>query len=91
MSRYIDADKALEIWKDQDYIKLSSQETKARIMLDAVPSADVVEVVRCKDCIFYYKYKELEQCKRNQNWDSWDAPIVTETDYCSFGERKDNE
>ena len=80
MSRYIDADKAIEIWKDQDYIKLSSQETNARIMLDAVPSADVVEVVRCKDCI----YKERERCGLTRY-------TVREYDFCNYGVRKENE
>lgn len=57
MSRYIDVDKAIEIWKDQDYIKLGSQETEARIMLAAVPSADVEPVKHgywLKDEKFYH-------------------------------------
>lgn len=62
MSRYIDADKAIEIWKDQDYIKVSSQETKARIMLDAVPSADVVEVVHAYDKNIYPSLFDCSNC-----------------------------
>lgn len=85
MSRYIDTDKAIEIWKDQDYIKLSSQETKARIMLDAVPSADVVEVVRCKDCKYYVPISEkIGECKDTRM-------NSTYMSYCSYGERKDDE
>lgn len=90
MSRYIDADKALEIWKDQDYIKLSSQENKARIMLDAVPSADVVEVVRCKDC----KYHEELLNDKDGNVICWvnDIDVVVDGNgYCSYGERKGQE
>lgn len=85
MSEYINRELAKASVDFQD-VKSAAQAKKA---IDDVPSADVVEVVRCKDCMFYHKYKALEQCKRNPNWDSWDAPIVTETDYCSYGERKD--
>ena len=90
MSRYIDADKALEVWKDQDYIKLSSQETKARIMLDAVPSADVVEVVRCKDC------KHHEELLNNNDgnvlcWVHGLDVIVDRNGYCNYGEREEQE
>lgn len=94
MSRYIDADKAIEIWKDQDYIKLSSQEVKARIMLDAVPSADVVEVVRCKDC----KYGEWKVSELDNKTKGYKCIIHAglgidfgDNGYCSYGKRKDNE
>ena len=46
------------------------------------PSADVVEVVRCKDC----KWFNDIGCSIHIVDDS-DKP--TENDYCSFGERKD--
>ena len=36
--RLIDADKAIEIWKDKDYIKFLSQEEKAKMLLDAIPT-----------------------------------------------------
>jgi hypothetical protein len=63
-------------------------------MLDAydevksyVPSADVVEVVRCKDCI------HNDQCKhRVVMW--VEDPINTwhkDIDFCSYGERKEQE
>ena len=48
--------------------------------------ADVVEVVRCKDCIYYES-----NCCFNRQWDfesSSEIPLVRETDFCSFGERK---
>ncbi len=86
MSRYIDADKAIEVWKDQDYIKVSSQEVNARIMLDAVPSADVVKVIRCKDC----KYrKKVLNCSYGEC--IYSASMVTDNDFCSNGEVKTNE
>lgn len=94
MSRYIDADKAIEIWKDQDYIKLSSQETNARIMLDAVPPADVAEVVRCKDC----KHGGWRVSELDNKTKAYECAFhaVFENDfgdngYCSYGERQDDE
>lgn len=52
-----------------------------------IPRADVVEVVRCKDCI------HNDQCKhRVVMW--VESPMNTwhkDIDYCSFGERKEQE
>lgn len=36
--RLIDADKAIEIWKDKDYIKFLNQEEKAKMLLDLIPT-----------------------------------------------------
>ena len=51
--------------------------------LEGLPSADVVEVVRCEDCKWWSKYMNYI-CGR----------MCEETkpkDYCSYGERHDNE
>ncbi|MGN1303766.1 MAG: hypothetical protein ACI4YB_01895 [Oscillospiraceae bacterium] len=54
--------------------------TKKKILgiFDRIPSADVVEVVRCKDCRFH------EECFRNIR-SGGNKP----DDFCSFGERKE--
>lgn len=50
--------------------------------LQLVPSADVVEVVRCKDCIYY------ETCNlRSSHW--WKGGYTVDIEFCSFGERAD--
>lgn len=36
--RLIDADKAIEIWKEKDFIKFVGQEEKAKMLLDALPT-----------------------------------------------------
>ena len=36
--RLIDADKAIEIWKEKDFIKFVGQEEKAKMLLDAIPT-----------------------------------------------------
>ena len=48
------------------------------------PRADVVEVVRCKDC----KYWNYEYCTQSK----LKKPLETNADdYCSYGERKESE
>ena len=47
-----------------------------------LPSADVVEVVRCKDCKRYIRHD-----KRCGFWNYG----VRQDDWCSYGERKDGE
>ena len=49
--------------------------------LSALPSADAVEVVRCKDC----KHKYLE----NMVWVCTFGLPGSPDSYCSYGERKD--
>lgn len=77
MSRYIDADNlprhgnrgGLVYWRD----------------IEAQPTADVVEVVRCKDCIY------KEECGRevliNEYDDDKAVDITGVLFYCSYGER----
>ena len=48
--------------------------------LSALPSADAVEVVRCKDCYHYIAERRL--CFVN-------VSEFEPTDFCSYGERKD--
>ena len=52
--------------------------------VEGQPSADVVEVVRCKDCKWFNRFGCAVEIV-----DFTDRP--TENDYCSFGERKDEE
>ena len=61
----------------------------AKRVMDTVPSADVTEVVRCRDC----KHGEVDDanfpnqylCHRHgSDWNDGEH-------FCSYGERKDNE
>ena len=65
--------------------------TEADMVICKIPTADVVEVVRCKECKNYsnfdaYKAKRLDFhfCKKFNN-------ITRENDFCSYGERKGGE
>lgn len=46
-----------------------------------VPTADVVEVVRCKDCKYFLLHKLACVYPNHNGW-------CTVDDYCSYGERK---
>lgn len=48
----------------------------------SAPTADVAEVLRCKDCKFF--------CRENRFYCEEFGGIVTEEDFCSRGKRKDD-
>ena len=88
MSRYIDAEKVYPWYLESFKGEIAPNEVRFS-MLDIdcnllnIPTSDVVEVVRCRDCYYSViskdgnrgcKYHELE---------------VEDDDFCSMGERKD--
>lgn len=58
-------------------------------IIESVPAADVVSVVRCKDCKHYDNGDDVGWCWLHSrilpggDWESFDVD-----DYCSFGERR---
>lgn len=57
-------------------------------LINAIPAADVAEVVRCKDC----KHYEMGVCLKiysdgNVHQDAWQRRKPD--DFCSYGDRKD--
>jgi hypothetical protein len=64
-------------------------------MVENLPTADVVEVVRCKDCEYFEvdEEDELGECKCGYITVSYNGALYPHrTDFCSYGERKcDNE
>ena len=56
-------------------------------LIDTQPTADVVEVVRCRDCKYSRKIGKLRRCEHTNSA----TPIVPIEDghYCSYGERKE--
>ena len=88
MSRYIDAD-ALIDFIDVGHLRHPSELCFSEInvvnLLLHAPTADVVEVVRCKDCKYY------EQAKVN-NKGFLICPAsgmeIAEADFCSYRERR---
>ena len=53
---------------------------EVRMMLIQAPTVDAVPVVRCKDCNFYGRNK---RCVMN-------GLYITGSDFCSYGERKED-
>ena len=83
MARYIDADVILAAKNPYDD-ELSEWERGWNDACDALakdaPTADAVEVVRCKDC----KHKEGSAC-------DYSAVYVRPNGYCFYGERRDDD
>ena len=53
-----------------------------------LPSADVVEVVRCKDCIHNVGIRDnTEFYDKDIVCDYWESDGLYSTDYCSYGEK----
>ena len=77
MARYIDADKADVRSIHSSYMGYSSWADVLE-WLQSQPTADVVEVVRCKDC------KHQEQCCEFIMISAKDKNL----DFCSYGERR---
>lgn len=71
--------------------------------LDAAPTVDAVEVVRCKDCEHAERYERADgtagyYCGHPQNsftygerWDRVFKPVKETDGFCSYGARKDEE
>ena len=96
MSGYIDADEALRMMRNSKQDNPCDTPNKGIWAIahdcciscvEAVHTADVVEVVRCKDCIkrntpeCAMRY-ECSRCGGQWSWES-------DYSYCSYGEKRD--
>lgn len=83
MPRYIDADKFIK-WLDVGHLRSPSEicysEGDVKVMIDMQQTADVVEVVRCKDCDV--PHNSWTGCP------NLDGIIRPPDFYCARGERK---
>ena len=60
-------------------------------IIDAAPAADVVEVVRCKDCVCMGKRPPLPEGYREDcGWCMLHGRMALPEDYCSNGERMED-
>lgn len=76
MSRYIDTEKLCELARNHINRTVDCND------IMRFPFADVVEVVRCKDCRYFYKDGNIKVCKH------WNCHTTTDDSYCSFRERR---
>lgn len=74
-------DVARLIEKLQNKIAVQAHFADIGKMVEMPPTANVTEVVRCKDCKFF--------CRGNRCYCEEFGGIVTEDDFCSRGERND--
>ena len=82
MARYIDKEKLLNRMKQDPLFPLVERYGVSGV-IEAEPTADVVEVVRCKDC----KWMDVFCCCTKFN-----VVIATRsTFFCALGERRDDE
>ena len=104
MRRYIDADKLTEAFvKAAKQVGNIGDQIAFRMMINEIPAADVVEVVRCKDCkhkpngytdddvLRYpnFPHEENNPCPCQVYEDKWYSWIPNDDSYCSYGERAD--
>lgn len=82
MSRYIDAEKFKHIINNSKMYGTMDWHDVLEMLFE-VPTADVVEVVRCKDCIHHkpFPFSDEHICDVF-DWKSEDK------DFCSFAERR---
>lgn len=97
MSEYIKREDALNGLAETMLYKTNGDNEVAYMLRD-IPSADVVEVVRCKDCKHWQaKPNEDEEDNENNGFATWyDCDKTCHicgngNDYCSYGERKDED
>lgn len=101
MKKYIEKEKLIKsLWDEVNFYEEDTEydiATGLSYAINAVenmPEEDVVEVVRCKDCIYFQDYNffglPVYYCMLHKEHDDYE--FFTEHDnYCSFGVRKDLE
>ena len=87
-ARYIDADALLKkiLYGNSDSIVLRGY---AAELVKAMPTADVVAVVRCKDCKHKVLTSDGEYNPEDIVCDYFASDGFCENDFCSYGERID--
>ena len=89
--RLIDADRAIEIVRDQGIAHPNAYHLTnyATLILREAPTVDAVEVVRCKDCKHYKPQEKSAHWENRANYCNRIVTIkVQPDDFCSYGERK---
>ena len=88
MARLIDADRAMEIVRDQGvaYPNAYHLTNYATLILQEAPTVDAVPVVHCKDCKWLYGVMDNYCCINHRG-----LVEICENSFCSYGERKDGD
>lgn len=86
MSKYIDREAFKSKYLCCGYLPEMSEEE-----FDEFPAADVVEVVRCRDCKYYRERAGLSMCaERAVRLDGHEVGLLAtyKNNFCSFGKRR---
>ena len=92
--RLIDAERVYEMGHRTPFHIGIADLCDLKELLADVPTVDAMEVVRCKDCRFCKKHTtsdKVKMCTNEQQWATECYPLVHDDDFCSYGERIDNE
>lgn len=88
MARYIDADKIKSKLQKKSINSATTFINTVLIgLLDDEPTADVVEIVRCKDCKKRYT-KNCSLCYDTANKGYFLWSMINDNFFCAYGERK---
>ncbi len=76
---------------EKTVVTIATAKKLVRSIVWRTPAADVAPVVRCKDCLYWER--DMGFCHYHSRYydggASWD--IFNEDDFCSYGERKEND
>jgi hypothetical protein len=91
MARYIDADKIPYYLDTSENAPMEGRRVAFKSDIDKIPTADVVEVVRCKDCKHCTLTEDGEYNPEDIVCGYFMTDGMNSTDFCSYGERKDGD
>ena len=89
MARLIDASAMRDDWLENGENEYVYDTNAVLDSIDAQPTIDAVEIVRCRDCKHWHKdtvfcgYMSYGEASERVNWYA--------DDFCSYGERKDGD
>ena len=89
MSDYIERQAAIDAVRET-FKRIPTTAIRAMDTIKALPSADVIPVVRCKDCEWAMKSTDLSgwyMCKCEEAFDYYAKP----DDFCSYGKKREEE
>ena len=87
MARLIDADRAMEIVRNQGIAHPNAYHLTnyATLILREAPTVDAVEVVRCCECKWWHEDDDVGYCDNPDGLDNYAKP----DEFCSYGELKE--
>lgn len=83
---YIEREEALDALYENEYQTLCPLDEVSGV-INAIPAADVVEVVRCKDCVHSCFIRSCSKYECRKGF----AALKFSNDFCSYGERRKDE